>query len=80
MFVGRNVCVIPCQFKHLVEVIAVPASANDDEHILKLGAFDAVLRLEWRVTLQIAGKGDNFLVRNSPQITEFLQCAWHFLA
>ena len=37
---------IGCQFEHLVEVEAVPASADDYEHILELGALDAVLGLE----------------------------------
>ena len=66
VFVFGNVGTVSGQLEHLVEVIPIPTSTNNDEYVLELGALDAVLRLEWRMAGQIAAKSDNFLVWNGP--------------
>ena len=80
LLVGGNVGVVRCQFEHLVEVIAIPAPTDDNEHILELGALDAVIRLERRMARQVAAQGYDFLVRNSPEVAELLQHSRHVLA
>ena len=80
LFVGGDLGIVRCQFEHRVEIMPIPSSADDNDHVLELGAFDAVLRLEWRVARQIAAQGDDLLVWNGPEVAELLQRSRHALA
>lgn len=61
------------QFKKLWPVIVIPAAAQYDQDVFKLGAFDAVLCCKGGLLLNELDYLDDFPIWNVPKLTVTLQ-------